>query len=472
MPHTALVIGSGPNGLAAAIALAQAGLHVTVHEAASEAGGATRSGELTLPGFLHDLGSAVHPLAVSSPFFRSLELGKHGLQWIWPTAELAHPLDDGSAILVERSVDSTAGQLGQDAAAYRALFQPLVRNWFLLADEVLRPLGIPRHPLLLAEFGRHAYLSAGALAHKLFKTPRAKALFAGMAAHSTLPMDAAFSAAFGLILGASAHAVGWPVPQGGARSIARALEAVLAALGGRIITNLRVETLGDSGVTMCDITPRQFLALAQGRLKAGYRRKLEAYRYGPGVFKVDWALRQAIPWKAPECGRSATVHLGGSYEEIALSEAQVNRGQMPARPFVILAQPSLFDAARAPAAHHTAWAYCHVPNGYAGPAVEEIENQMERFAPGFRQTVLGRATHSAPQMELWNANLVGGDINGGAVDFRQLLLRPTPARYRTSLPGVYLCSSSTPPGGGVHGMCGYWAARWALRDLRSRPWWR
>jgi phytoene dehydrogenase-like protein len=289
-----------------------------------------------------------------------------------------------------------------------------------------------------------------------------------MAAHSTLPMEAAFSAAFGMILGASAHAVGWPVPQGGSRSIARALAGVLAGVGGQIITDSRVEKLSDADVTMCDITPRQFLALAQGRLRAEYQQKLEAYRYGPGVFKVDWALREAIPWTAKECGRSATVHLGGSYEEIALSEALVNGGKMPVQPFVILAQPSLIDATRAPEGKHTAWAYCHVPNGYAGSAVDEIENQIERFAPGFRQTVLGRATQSAAQMEMWNANLVGGDINGGAVDFRQLLMRPTAMRYRTSLKGVYLCSSSTPPGGGVHGMCGYWAARWALRDLERQ----
>jgi phytoene dehydrogenase-like protein len=454
--------------MAAGILLAQAGLNVSVHEAAPEAGGATRSGELTLPGFLHDLGSAVHPLAVSSPFFSSLDLRRHGLEWIWPAAELTHPLDDGSAIVVERSIDATAEQFGRDAAAYRALYRPLVGHWPLLVDDVLRPVGIPRHPLLMAQFGRHACLSAEALAQRNFKTARAKALFAGMAAHSTLPMEAAFSAAFGLILGASAHAVGWPVPHGGSRSIARALTGVLAALGGEIVTNSRVEKLSEADVSMCDITPRQFLALAEGRLEPDYRQKLEAYRYGPGVFKVDWALREAIPWKAKACGRSATVHLGGSYEEIALSEALVNHGQMPAKPFVILAQPSLFDLTRAPEGRHTAWAYCHVPNGYAGSALEEIERQIERFAPGFGEIVLGRATHSAPQMEMWNANLVGGDINGGAVDFRQLLLRPTGMRYRTSLKGVYLCSSSTPPGGGVHGMCGYWAARWALRDLGSK----
>ena len=331
--------------------------------------------------------------------------------------------------------------------------------------------GLPRHPLQFANFGRHAYLSAESLARKVFTTPKARALFAGMAAHSTLPLDAAFSASFGLVLGTSAHAVGWPIAAGGSQSIAGALQGVLKSLGGKIVTGRRVDKLSQHGgadVTLCDITPRQFLELSEGRLQPSYRAKLEAYRYGPGVFKVDWALREPIPWRAKECLRSATVHVGGSYEEIALSEALVSEGKVPPNPFVLLAQPSLFDSSRAPHGGHTVWAYCHVPNGYRGSALPNIQAQIERFAPGFQDCVVACASYSAPNMQSWNENLVGGDINGGAVDFKQLFLRPTSMRYKTSLPGVFLCSSSTPPGGAVHGMCGYWAAQWALAYLRKK----
>jgi phytoene dehydrogenase-like protein len=471
MQRTALVVGSGPNGLAAAIVLAQAGVNVTVYEAAPVAGGATRSGELTLPGFIHDLGSAVHPMAVTSPFFSSLPLKDHGLKWIHPIAQLAHPLSEGPAILVERSVDSTATQFGKDDGAYRTLYEPLVSHWATLSKDLLRPLGLPRHPLQFSNFGRHAYLSAESLAKKLFSTANASALFAGLAAHSTLPLDAAFSASFGLVLGASAHAVGWPIAAGGSQSIADALQGVLKSLGGKVVTGHRVDKLSQhsgADVTLCDVTPRQFLELSDGRLQPAFQAKLEAYRYGPGVFKVDWALREPIPWRSKECLRSATVHVGGSYEEIALSEALVSEGKVAPNPFVLLAQPSLFDTRRTPHGGHTVWAYCHVPNGYRGSALPNIQAQIERFAPGFRDCVIACASYSAANMQGWNENLVGGDINGGAVDYKQLFLRPTSMRYKTSLPGVFLCSSSTPPGGAVHGMCGYWAAQWALGYLRRK----
>lgn len=472
MQRTALVAGSGPNGLAAAIRLAQAGVDVTVREAADVVGGATRSEQLTLDGFVHDLGSAVHPLAVSSPFFSKLQLEKNGLQWIWPLAELAHPFDDGTAILVERDVRWTASQFGRDADAYRALFEPLAHHWSKLAKGFLRPVvGVPRHPFLMAGFGMKAVQPASRLTRTLFREERTRTVFAGLAAHSTLSLDEPLSAAFGLVLGAAAHAVGWPVPRGGSHSIGAALQAVLESLGGRVVTGSRVNTLEGkpaADVTLCDVTPRQFLELSNGRLPVSFRRSLESYRYGPGVYKVDWALSQPIPWKAKECLRSATVHLGGSYREIAESEAAVNEGQLSPKPFVLLVQPSLFDDSRAPLGKHTAWAYCHVPNGFQGSALEHIQGQIERFAPGFRDCVLARSELNTVNMRKWDENLIGGDINGGAVDWRQFVFRPTRMQYRTALPGVFFCSSSTPPGGGVHGMCGFWAAEAALRYLRIR----
>lgn len=471
MSHTAVVAGSGPNGLAAAIRLAQAGLHVTVHEAAEAAGGATRSEELTLPGFIHDLGSAVHPMAVTSPFFSTLPLKEHGLNWAWPLAELAHPFDDGTAVLIDRDVAHTASQFGPDAAAYRRLFEPLVSNWQLLARELLKPIGWTSHPLLLAQFGWNAIQPASRLASNLFQNERTKTLLAGLAAHSTLRMEDPISAAFALMLGASAHAVGWPVARGGSQSIAVALQSVLRSLGGKVITRSRIDQVSAKAaadVTLCDFTPRQFLELANGKLPDNYRRSLETFRYGPGVYKVDWALREPIPWKARECLRAATVHLGGSFKEISDSEAAVHDGQLSPRPFVILAQPSLFDASRAPQGKHTAWAYCHVPNGFKGSALDHIQAQIERFAPGFRDCVLARSQHSTLNMNKWNENLIGGDINGGAVDWRQFIFRPTRTQYKTPIRGVFFCSSSTPPGGAVHGMCGYWGAQAALRYLKVR----
>ncbi len=468
MKQTAVVAGSGPNGLAAAIRLAQAGLSVTVHEAADTAGGATRTEELTLSGFQHDLGSAVHPMAVSSPFFSTLPLAEHGLEWAWGMAELAHPFDDGSAVLIERDIARTSSQFGADEDAYRQLFEPMVANWRELVGDLLKPVGMPKYPLLTAQFGLKAIQAATKLTSKLFRDQRTKALFAGLAAHSTLPLDAPISSAFGLMLGASAHAVGWPIARGGSQAITQGLQSILESLGGKVVTQSRINYVtgkSDADVTMCDVTPRQFLELSSSKLPETYRRSLEMYRYGPGVYKIDWALREPIPWKAKECLRAATVHLGGSFKEIHDSEEAVSGGRVAQKPFVILVQPSLFDSSRAPNGQHTAWAYCHVPNGYKGSMLDPIQSQIERFAPGFRDCVLARSQHSTLAMTKWNENLIGGDINGGAVDWRQFFFRPNRMQYKTPMRGVFLCSSSTPPGGAVHGMCGYWAAQAAIRYL-------
>jgi phytoene dehydrogenase-like protein len=455
--------------LAAAIVLANAGFAVDVREAASVAGGAARSAELTLPGFVHDLGSAVHPLAVASPFFSSLPLAEHGLRWIAPPAELAHPLDDGTAIIVERGISNTASQLGADGAAYRRLYEPLLANWDGLRHDLLKAITWPSHPLAMARFGWLGLRSARSVADSHFKGVRARALFAGLAAHSVLPLESPVSAAFGLVLGIAAHAVGWPIPQGGAQSIADSLVGCLQRSGGTVNTSSPVTSLrsvGDSALTLLDITPRQLLAMGSEMMPPTYRRQLELYRYGPGVFKVDWALSQPIPWRAADCLRAGTVHLGGTFDEIADWERAPGE---TGRPFVLLSQPTLFDPSRAPAAKHVAWAYCHVPNAWPGSALEAIESQVERFAPGFKDCILGRAASGTAAMQAWNENLVGGDINGGAVSGLQFFLRPTRRQYTTPVPGVYLCSSSTPPGGGVHGMCGYWAAQRALKRYRELP---
>lgn len=467
------MIGSGPNGLAAAIRLAQAGLAVQVYEAASVPGGGARSGELTLPGFTHDLGSAVHTLAVSSPFFSSLPLRDFGLEWVYPPIPLAHPLDDGTAVLLRPGLEETAEHLDRsDRYAWSSVLRPLVRHWPALADELLRPLRLPpHHPILLAGFGLDAIQPAASFARSAFRGERARALFAGSSAHSFLPLGAPLTAAYGLMLSASGHAVGWPIPKGGSQSITNALIGRLRSLGGQLATNSRVASLSEVGtpdLTLCDVTPRQFLAMAGPRLSTSYRHELESYRYGPGVFKVDWALREPIPWRAKDCLQAGTVHLGGTLSEIAAYEKSVWAGAPLEKPFIILAQPSLFDPTRAPAGQHTAWAYCHVPNGWPHSMLNQIENQIERFAPGFRDCILARHTATPAQMQLWNENLVGGDINGGVADATQFFLRPTWRRYSTSLDGVYLCSSSTPPSGGVHGMCGFYAAQWALKWLRAR----
>jgi phytoene dehydrogenase-like protein len=467
----ATVVGSGPNGLAAAITLARAGCSVSVLEANSSIGGGARSAELTLPGFVHDLGSAIHPLAAGSPFFRQLSLELRGLTWLHPDIPLAHPLDDGTAACLYREVELTAKHLEGDSRAYRSLMAPLTRDWENLSTEFLQPmLHFPRHPLALVRFGAAAICPASSLAKMLFRNDPARALFAGLAAHSFLPLEAVASAAFAIVLGIAGHAVGWPVPRRGAQAIANALGNYLGELGGKIEVNVPVEDLNrlpKSRAVLLDVPPWQLVRMAGSSLPDGYRRCLERFRRGPGVFKVDYALSSAVPWRADACRRAGTVHVGGSLHEIAASEREVARGAHPRRPFVLIAQQSLVDDTRAPAGQHTLWAYCHVPNGSTYDMTERIEQQIERFAPGFRECILERHKSNTSDLEKSNRNLAGGDINGGALDLWQLIARPvfSPAPYRTPLPGVYLCSASTPPGGGVHGMCGYHAARTALRDV-------
>jgi phytoene dehydrogenase-like protein len=463
----AIVIGSGPNGLAAAIELARAGLSVTVYEAASRIGGGTRSEPLTLPGFVHDVCSSIHPFCAGSPFFAGLPLAQHGLEWVHPEIPLAHPFDDGSAARLERSADATDAALGE-GGSWRRLMEPLVRHWDDLLEAVLGPLHWPRNPLVMARFGIRALLPASILAKVAFSRAQSRALFAGLAAHSTLPLESPAGAAFGMMLAASGHAVGWPFPRGGAQRITDALASYLRSLGGKIETGARVNSLEDlppARAILCEITPRQLLKLGGKRLPHWYRRKLERFRYGSAAFKVDWALDAPIPWSAEACRRAGTLHLGGSLEEIAVCERAAWHGHYVGQPFVLLAQHTVFDPTRAPAGKHTAWGYCHVPNGSNVNMLERIEAQIERFAPGFRERILARSVLSPGALEEHNPNLVGGDFNGGAPHLPQLFLRPTAQMYRTPVKGLYLCSSSTPPGGGVHGMCGYWAARWALRDL-------
>jgi phytoene dehydrogenase-like protein len=465
----AVVVGAGPNGLAGAIALAQAGRRVVVLEGEATLGGGCRSAQLTLPGFVHDTCATVHALALASPFLRSLPLAEHGLELVHPDAPLAHPLDDGTAVMLERSVAATAAGLGPDERAYRRLFEPLVRNADDLFAEILSSLRTTRHPLLLSRFGLSAVRSAAGLARSRFEGERARALLAGCSAHSLLSLRAPVSASFGIVLAASAHAVGWPVARGGSQRLAEALASHLASLGGRVETGRRVVSLSELPVEaapiLLDVTPRGLLRLAGRRLPELYRRRLGRFRYGPGVFKVDWALDGPIPWRAPEAARAGTVHLGGTLDELVASEDAVTRGEHPERPFVLLVQATPFDPTRAPAGKGTAWAYCHVPSGSTRDMTAAIEAQVERFAPGFSEVIAARSTMDSAEVERRNPNYVGGDITGGLQDFRQLFTRPVAQRvpYATPLPGVYLCSSSTPPGGGVHGMSGYGAARAALR---------
>ena len=470
MSCRACVIGAGPNGLAAAIVLAQARMPVDVLEAESTPGGAARTLELTLPGFHHDFGSAVFPLGAGSPFFSSLPLRNHGLEWIHSPAVLAHPLDDGTAVMLERDLHETKNSLGIDGPAWEQLIRPFVERWNEFIPEVLRPISfIPKHPLLMARFGMVALRSAQAVARR-FRSPRTRALFAGLAAHSFLSLDEPLSAAFAIMMAVPAHAVGWPIPRRGARALTNALCSLLVTLGCNVTTSSPVENLAalsDYDLFLCDLTPRQFLKIGGAALSPGYKRRLETFRYGAAAFKVDYALNAPIPWKAPDCMRAATVHLGGSFEEIAVSEKSVRSGQHSNRPFVLLAQPSLFDNSRAPAGKHTAWAYCHLPNGSQVNMLERLEDQIERFAPGFRDCVLARRVFSPADLERMDANLVGGDIGGGTIDIRQSLFRPTWRHYATSARNTYLCSASTPPGGGVHGMCGYHAAKLALARLNS-----
>jgi phytoene dehydrogenase-like protein len=467
----AVVVGAGPNGLAAAIALAREGRSVRVIEAAETVGGGSRTDALTLPGFRHDVCSAVHPHPLASPFLRELPLAEHGLELVHPELPLAHPLDGGGAVVLDRSIDATAASIGgADGEAYRALLDPLVRDAEKLLPAILGPLGPTRHPIALSRFGLRALRSAQGLARR-FDGPRGKALVAGNAAHSMLRIDRPPTAAVALVLMLTAHHVGWPVARGGSQAVADALASILRSLGGEIETGRRVESvdeLGDAGAILLDVTPKQVLALAGHRLPARYRRGLERFRYGPGVFKLDWALDGPIPWTAPDCARAGTVHVGGTFEEIAASEAAVNHPRHPRhaeRPYVLLAQPTICDPTRAPDGKHTAWAYCHVPAGSTRDMTGAIEGQIERFAPGFRDRVLARGSMHAGDMEAYDPNYVGGDINGGRMDLGQLFTRPVArlSPYTTPDPRLFICSSSTPPGGGVHGMCGYHAAQAVLK---------
>ncbi len=473
----AYVIGSGPNGLTAGIVLAQAGLRVEIFEAETEPGGAARSLPLTLPGFLHDFGSAVHPLAAGSPIFSSLPLPNFGLEWVHGDAPLAHPLDDGTAVMLERDLSAAERELGADGAAWRKLVEPAALDWEEFARDALAPvLRLPRHPLGMARFGLAAFQPARMLARSRFSGERARALFAGLAGHSFLSFDQPLSSAIAIVLGAAAHAVGWPVPRGGAGAIPDALIAYLGSCGGAVRTSRRIgakefqDLTSNGSLVLCDLTPQALARMAGSRVPAGFRRAANRFRHAPGAFKIDYALSEPVPWRAPECRRAITVHLGGTLEEIAASEQAVAEGRCAERPFVLAAQPTLFDPARAPHGKHILWAYCHVPNSSTFDMTERIESQIERFAPGFRDCVLGR--HIAPPVELesMDANLVGGDVMGGALTISQLLFRPSLRAYSTGSPNIYLCSASTPPGGGVHGMCGYNAAKLALRRLnKSQP---
>jgi phytoene dehydrogenase-like protein len=473
--YDAIIIGSGPNGLAAAITIARTGRSVLVFEAKETIGGGCRSAELTLPGFTHDLCSAIHPAALASAFFRELPLERYGLEWVQPEIPLAHPLDNGQAAILARSLEETGASLGQDAAAYRQLMQPLVENWETILDAFhgpLRPQALLSHPFKLAQFGLPALRGARGLARAQFKGSAARAIFAGVSGHSMLPLDTPGTAAAGLLLGLLAHAVGWPLPRGGSQKIVDALAAYLRELGGEIITGVEIKALDalpSTGVVLCDITPRQLLRIAGTRLSGLYKRQLQRYRYGMGVCKLDLALDGPIPWNAEVCGRAGTVHVGGTLSEIAKSESAVWKGEHPEQPYVLLAQQSLFDTTRAPEGKQTVWAYCHVPNGSGIDMSGRIEAQIERFAPGFRERILARHSLTAREMEHYNANYIGGDINGGVQDLTQMFTRPTisPTPYSTPDKRLYICSSSTPPGGGVHGMCGYFAARAALHYLET-----
>jgi phytoene dehydrogenase-like protein len=463
------VIGAGPNGLSAAIALARARRTVVVYEAQDGIGGGCRSEALTLPGFVHDVCSAVHPMAVASPFFRTLPLSRHGLEWIEPPAMLAHPFDgDTRTAIVERSLPHTAAMLGLDEGAYRRTIGSVATAWPSIEDAVLGPPRLPRHPLALARFGLSAMRSAQRLATREFQSERARGLFAGIAAHAMLPLEMIPTAGVGLVLGAMAHAAGWLFPRGGAQRFADALASYLRSLGGEIVTNARVNTIQElpsAKAILCDLSPRPFLRIAEAALPDKYKRKLERYRYGLAAYKVDWALDGPIPWHDPAVARAGTVHLGGTLQEIAASERDAWNGRDTERPFVLLAQPSLFDASRAPDGKQTAWTYCHVPNGSATNMLPRIEQQIERFAPGFRDRVLARHVTTPADFERRNPNLAGGDIGMGIMDLRQTVARPTLSWYRTPTRGLYLCSASTPPGVGVHGMCGFFAAQCALRDV-------
>jgi phytoene dehydrogenase-like protein len=467
--YDVVVVGSGPNGLAAAITMQYAGLSVLLVEAKDTIGGGLRTKELTLPGFKHDICSAVHPLAAGSPFFQQLPLQSYGLDYIYPTIAAAHPFDDGSAAALKKSLEETAAALGADEKQYIHLVKPLLNDWPGLAPDVLGPLHFPNHPAALAKFGMKALLPASVVS-KGFSSEHAKGLWAGMTAHGMQPFTNIASSAIGLVLLVAGHLKGWPVAAGGSQCIADALAAYFVTLGGTIETNFEVQTLGQlptSDAVLFDLAPRQILQIAGDRFSSFYKWQLKRYRYGMGVFKIDWALDSPIPFTAAECQQAGTVHLGNTYAEIAAGELQTSKGKLVEQPFVLLAQPSLFDASRAPVGKHTAWAYCHVPNGSQADMTTAIEKQVERFSPGFRDTILAKHTMNTVQIQSYNSNYVGGDINGGTIDITQLFTRPAVrlSPYSTAAKGIYICSASTPPGGGVHGMCGYYAAKKALKAI-------
>ncbi len=468
--YDAVIVGSGPNGFAAGIELAKAGRSVLVMEAKSQIGGGTRTAELTLPGFWHDVCSAVHPLAVSSPFFKSLPLQDWGLEWCYPQASMAQPFEDGTAAVAYPSLEKTAEHLGEDGKKYRKLFAPLVKNAEALLQETLGPFRPPRHPVLMMRFGLRAIRSAVGLANAWFQHEPAKGLFAGMAAHSVLPLEKKLTAAVGLMLGLSAHAVGWPVAKGGSQEITRAMARYFQSLGGEIVVDSPVSDLSDlpdSQAVLFDLTPGQIVDIANEELPQKYQAKLQKFRHGPGVYKVDWALDGPIPWTAKDCLLASTVHVGGTLKEVAEAERAPWENRIAERPFLLVAQQSLFDRSRVPEGKETAWAYCHVPNGSNVDMTERIENQIERFAPGFRDRILAKNVMTPSDYHNYNANYIGGDITGGVMDVKQLFSRPVSLwnPYATPNKKLYICSSSTPPGGGVHGMCGFHAAKTVLRKV-------
>ncbi len=467
--YDAIVIGSGSNGIAAAIRLQQKGLETAIYEQASTPGGATRTKELTLPGFKHDVGSAILPMGIASPFFGSLPLNRHGLEWVYPEVAYAHPFSDGTAHACYQDLYKTAAQLGEDEKSYLNIFEPLVENWHKLDKDLLGPLGIPAHPFMFMKFGLKALPSAKLLVNHYFKNDKSKTFFYGSAAHSTLPLTSLASASFGLVLTTTAHKYGWPFPKGGAGKFTEALLSYYKSLGGELFLNTFVENVQDlpnAYAYLFDLTPKQLLNIKGTNFSSLYRKRMETYNYGAGVFKIDWALSEPIPFTNEKCRKAGTVHIGFSSEEIEVSEKGIHEKNITDKPYVLVAQHTPFDSSRAPEGKHTAWAYCHVPNGSTKDFTKEIEDQIEKAAPGFKDTILARSTKNTHQLQQFNPNLVGGDINGGRQDITQLFTRPIAKinPYSTPDPRVYICSSSTPPGGGVHGMCGFHAANAALKD--------